>query len=76
MDTKKVARFLFVLQLSVYLFSRNDLCQQVYRSLKYLYRNKKVKNMKYLRLFNNHEEYLEYIASEEFVRPSVQACKI
>jgi hypothetical protein len=30
------------------------------------------KNMKYLRLFNNHEEYLEYIASEEFVRPSVQ----
>ena len=32
--------------------------------------------MKYLRLFNNHEEYLEYIASEEFVRPSVQACKI
>ncbi len=36
----------------------------------------KVKNMKYLRLFNNHEEYLGYIASEEFVRPSVQACKI
>ena len=32
--------------------------------------------MKYLRLFNNHEEYLEYIASEEFVVPSVQACKL
>ena len=31
--------------------------------------------MKYLRLLNNHEEYLEYIASEEFVVPSVQACK-
>ena len=27
----------------------------------------KEKNMKYLRLFNHHEEYLEYIASEEFV---------
>ena len=30
--------------------------------------------MKYLRLFNNHEEYLEYVASDEFVTPSVQAC--
>ena len=32
--------------------------------------------MKYLRLFNNYEEYLEYIASEEFVVPSVQVCKL
>ena len=30
--------------------------------------------MKYTKLFNNHDEYLEYIASEEFVVPSVQAC--
>lgn len=32
--------------------------------------------MKYLRLFNNHEEYEVYIASEEFIVPSVQACKL
>ena len=33
MDTKKSARFQFVLQIRVYLFKMGRYCQQVYRSL-------------------------------------------
>lgn len=43
-NTKKICKILNVLQINVYLFKRNCLCQQVYRSQKIFIRPEKLKH--------------------------------